>query len=370
MLRILALAAFIWWGGAYLGWGRAMRASLLAVLFVAVMALQLTLPEGHGLRDATGGSAALWLMLAGAGLLAAGYGWIISRLKARAQSNASTAKASTQKASTMSQVPPLFSDTELNRYARHIVLRELGGPGQKKLKQARVLVIGAGGLGAPALQYLAAAGVGTIGVIDDGEVENANLQRQVIHRDADIGLPKVFSAEAAMKAQNPYVEVRPFHRRLTEEIAEDLFAEFDLILDGTDNFATRYLVNCTAVKLGKPLISGALSQWEGQLSLFHPKTGGPCYQCIFPQAPAAGLAPSCSEAGVIGPLPGVVGAMMAVEAIKAITGADAPLKGEMLIYDALYGESRKIRLSKRSDCPICGTVCSTGQESDPESLSP
>ena len=217
-----------------------------------------------------------------------------------------------------------------------------------------MLVIGAGGLGAPALQYLAAAGVGTIGVIDDDVVENANLQRQVIHRDQDIGMPKVFSAEAAMRAQNPYVEVRPFHRRLTAEIAEDLFADFDLILDGTDNFETRYLVNATAVKLGKPLISGALSQWEGQLSLFHPKSSGPCYQCIFSEAPAAGLAPSCAQAGVVGPLPGVVGAMMAVEAIKALTGAGATLQGQMLIYDALFGESRKIRLTHRSDCPICG----------------
>ncbi|MCD9148742.1 HesA/MoeB/ThiF family protein [Pseudophaeobacter flagellatus] len=343
MLRILAVAAFIWWGGGYLGWSRALRGSLLAILFTAVLALQATLPAEHALRQATGGSAALWLMLGGFGLLALGYGWIISALKARAQ----------PKGSDMSHPAPLFSETELNRYARHIVLRELGGPGQKKLKQARVLVIGAGGLGAPALQYLAAAGVGTIGVIDDDVVENANLQRQVIHRDADIGLPKVFSAEAAMKAQNPYVEVRPFHRRLTEEIAAELFADFDLILDGSDNFETRYLVNRTAVKLGKPLISGALSQWEGQLSLFHPKGGSPCYQCIFPEAPAAGLAPSCSEAGVVGPLPGVLGAMMAMEAIKAITGAGTGVKGEMLIYDGLYGESRKIRLSRRQDCPIC-----------------
>ncbi|MEP2718715.1 HesA/MoeB/ThiF family protein [Pseudophaeobacter sp.] len=343
MLGILALAAFIWWGGKILRWSATMRASLLLVIFVAVMALQLTLPTGHPLREATGGSPRPWLILAGFGLLAAGYAWLISGLKARAQ----------PKASTMSESAPLFSETELNRYARHIVLRELGGPGQKKLKQARVLVIGAGGLGSPALQYLAAAGVGTIGVIDDDLVENANLQRQVIHRDEDIGVPKVFSAEAAMRAQNPAVEVRPYHRRLTAEIAEELFAEFDLILDGTDNFDTRYLVNETAVKLGKPLISGALSQWEGQLSLFHPKSGGPCYQCIFPEAPAAGLAPSCSEAGVVGPLPGVVGAMMAVEALKALTGAGATLKGEMLIYDALYGESRKIRLSNRADCPIC-----------------
>lgn len=351
MIRILALAAFVWWGGGYLGWPRGLRIILLTVLFAAVFALQLTLPDGHGLRQATGGTVRPWLMLGGIGLLATGYGWIISILRTRAQP-----KASTPKANNMSQPTPLFSDTELNRYARHIVLRELGGPGQKKLKQAKILVIGAGGLGAPALQYLAAAGVGTIGVIDDDAVENANLQRQVIHRDEDIGMPKVFSAEAAMRAQNPYVEVRPFHRRLTEENAEELFRDFDLVLDGTDNFETRYLVNRTAVSLGKPLISGALSQWEGQLSLFDPKTNGPCYQCIFPKAPAAGLAPSCSEAGVVGPLPGVVGAMMAVEAIKAITGAGATLQGEMLIYDALYGESRKIRLSKDSDCPICSAA--------------
>lgn len=254
----------------------------------------------------------------------------------------------------MVQKTGTFSETELNRYARHIVLRELGGPGQKKLKNAKVLVIGAGGLGAPALQYLAAAGVGTIGVIDDDVVENANLQRQVIHRDQDIGMAKVFSAEQAMKAQNPFVTVRPYHRRLNAENAEVLFADYDLILDGTDNFETRYLINRTAVALGKPLISGALSQWEGQLSLFHPSAGGPCYQCIFPEAPAEGLAPSCSEAGVVGPLPGVIGSMMALEAIKQITGAGEGLRGALLIYDGLYGETRRIQLKSTPECPVCG----------------
>ncbi|MCL4134573.1 UNVERIFIED_CONTAM: hypothetical protein GTU68_046612 [Idotea baltica] len=169
------------------------------------------------------------------------------------------------------------------------------------MKQARVLVIGAGGLGAPALQYLAAAGIGTIGVIDDDIVENANLQRQVIHRDADIGMPKVFSAQQAMVAQNPSVIVRPYHRRLTQEIAAELFADYDLILDGTDNFETRYLANATAVATGKPLISGALSQWEGQLSVFDPAHSGPCYECIFPEAPAPVLRVLC-RAGLIGPL--------------------------------------------------------------------
>lgn len=344
MLLVGLLAAGLWGIGYLAGVSRTARTTSVAVLLLGVITAQLLLPDGHPLRQATGGSASMWLILAGTALLVLVYGRALKALRNRA------APASAKEPTMPSDQ---FSETELDRYARHIVLRELGGPGQKKMKQARVLVIGAGGLGAPALQYLAAAGVGTIGVIDDDEVENANLQRQVIHRDADIGMPKVFSAQQAMLAQNPNVVVLPYHRRLTDEIATDLFADFDLILDGTDNFDTRYLANRTAVALGKPLISGALSQWEGQLSVFDPANGAPCYQCIFPEAPAAGLAPSCAEAGVIGPLPGVVGSMMAVEAIKVITGAGQALRGEMLIYDALFGESRKITLSRQEDCPIC-----------------
>ncbi len=344
MLLVLILAAGLWGIGYLAGVSRTARLASVAVLLLGVITAQLVLPDGHPLREATGGSAAMWLILGGFAVLVLVYGRVLKALRNRA------APAVKEPAMPSDQ----FSETELERYARHIVLRELGGPGQKKMKQARVLVIGAGGLGAPALQYLAAAGVGTIGVIDDDEVENANLQRQVIHRDTDIGMPKVFSAQQAMQAQNPNVTVLPYHRRLTDEIAADLFADFDLILDGTDNFDTRYLANRTAVALGKPLISGALSQWEGQLSVFDPANDAPCYQCIFPEAPAPGLAPSCAEAGVIGPLPGVVGSMMAVEAIKVITGAGQALRGEMLIYDALYGESRKITLSRRADCPICG----------------
>ncbi len=345
MLLVLLLAAGLWGVGYIAGVSRTARVTSVSVLMAGVILSHLVLPSGHPLREATGGSAALWLMLAGAAALVMVYGKGLKSLRNRAQPEADKTEA---------KPSDRFTETELDRYARHIVLRELGGPGQKRLKKARVLVIGAGGLGAPALQYLAAAGVGTIGVIDDDVVENANLQRQVIHRDADIGMPKVFSAQQAMEAQNPNVIVLPYNRRLSEEIARDLLGDFDLILDGTDNFVTRYLANRTAVALGKPLISGALSQWEGQLSVFDPAMGAPCYQCIFPEAPAAGLAPSCSEAGVIGPLPGVVGSMMAVEAIKVITGAGQALRGEMLIYDALYGESRKITLTKRSDCPICG----------------
>lgn len=349
MLLVLIMAAVIWGAGWALGMPRAARWPLIGLLFVAVLGVQLLFPDGHPLREATGGQPALWLLLAGFVALFMGYRWILNRVRDKAQTTASEDPAP-------KSISDKLSETELERYARHIVLRELGGPGQMRLRRARVLVIGAGGLGAPALQYLAAAGVGTIGVIDDDVVENANLQRQVIHRDADIGIPKVFSAKAAMEAQNPYVTVRPYHRRLDEEIAADLFDDYDLVLDGTDNFDTRYLANRVAVAKGLPLISGALSQWEGQVSIFDPAHGAPCYQCVFPEAPAPGLAPSCSEAGVLGPLPGVVGAMMAVEAIKLLADAGAPLRGEMLIYDALWSETRKIGLKRRTDCPVCGRV--------------
>lgn len=343
MLLIFVLAAALWGVGAVLKTPYKLRFGMIGLLWLAVVVLHLALPEGHGLRQSTGGSAAPWLLLGGFAALVMIYrqGLVWARNRARPEPEPEKPAGT-------------FNESELNRYARHIVLREIGGAGQKKLKNARVLVIGAGGLGSPALLYLAAAGVGTIGVIDDDEVDNSNLQRQVIHRDADIGMAKVFSAKAAMEAQNPFVTVRPYKRRLEADMAEDLFADYDLILDGTDNFTTRYLANAAAVKLRKPLISGALSQWEGQLSAFDPATSGPCYQCIFPSAPAPGLAPSCAEAGVIGPLPGVIGAMMAVEAIKVITGAGAALRGEMMIYDALWGESRKITLKKLADCPICG----------------
>jgi molybdopterin/thiamine biosynthesis adenylyltransferase len=344
MAAALILALAFWFGGALLGLPRELRAGLLLVGYLALVGLHLTFPATHPLRLATGGSAAPWLLLGGFVALGVLYRQGLSALRARAAPKPEPAPAASG----------TFSDSELNRYARHIVLREVGGAGQKALKNAKVLVVGAGGLGAPALQYLAAAGVGTIGVIDDDEVENANLQRQVIHKDASIGTPKVFSAQAEMTAQNPHVTVRPYHRSLTDEIAAELVADYDLVLDGTDNFDTRYRVNAACVAAGVPLISGALSQWEGQLSVFDPARGAPCYRCIFPKAPAAGLAPSCAEAGVIGPLPGVIGTMMALEAVKLITGAGSVLRGQMMIYDGLYGESRQIAIARRKGCETCG----------------
>lgn len=332
-LAILAL-------GRVLRWSVRLQMALMALLYLGVLLVYLTLPDTAVAR--LGGSLFGWLFLGVGAGIAWAYIWFVTAMKKRADPGEPL------------EEPGGFSVTELDRYARHIVLRELGGPGQKRLKQARVLVIGAGGLGAPALQYLAAAGVGTIGVIDGDVVDNSNLQRQVIHKDAAIGTPKVFSAQAEMVAQNPNVVVKPYHRRLAPDMAAELFADYDLILDGCDNFDTRYLVNRTCVALGIPLIAAALSQWEGQISTYHPASGGPCYACLYPDPPAPGLAPSCAEGGVLGPLPGVVGAMMAVETIKHITGAGEGLVGRMMIYDALYGENRVVKITRRADCKTCG----------------
>jgi len=373
MLGVFLIGAALFAFSTLLGASLRTRLLLLAGLWAFVVLVHLTLPDGAPLRLATGGNARPWIVLAAVAALIWAYRAGLSVLRRRAErrtgpampSDAPPPQTQTQtqtqaqaQAQTQSQPQPQtppFSDAELNRYARHVMLREVGGPGQKALKQARVLVIGAGGLGSPALLYLAAAGVGTIGVIDDDSVDSSNLQRQVIHTDARIDLPKVFSAQQQMQALNPFITVRPYHRRLTEDNATALFLDYDLILDGTDNFDTRYLVNRAAVATGKPLIAAAITQWEGQISLYHPAAGAPCYQCVFPQRPAPGLVPSCAEAGVIAPLPGVLGTMMALEAIKHITGAGETLRNALFIFDGLYGETRRLAVSRRTDCPVCAS---------------
>ena len=342
MIWIFAIAVGFWWLGHLLRAPSLARWLMIGILYLAVLSAYLFLPDANTLRIGLGGSLAEWLLLGGATVLVLIYRRGLAVLRARARQRAP------QKSS------GLFSAGELERYARHIVLHEIGGAGQARLKRASVLVVGAGGLGSAALQYLAACGVGTIGVIDDDTVDNSNLQRQVIHTDARIGMAKVFSAQAAMQAQNPQTIVRPYTRRLTDENARAIFEDYDLILDGSDNFETRYLVNRTCVALGKPVIAAALSQWEGQISTYHPAKSGPCYQCVFPQAPAPGLAPSCAEVGVLGPLPGVLGSMMAVEAVKEIAQAGDGLYGRLMIYDGLYGENRVITLKRNPDCPVCG----------------
>lgn len=329
--------------GIWLKAPRGLVSGAVALIWAAIVAAHLLAP-GSALAVMIGGSLAGWIGLGVVAALVMAYRALLMRLRARAVAPVSAPQGK----------PGAFSEAELERYARHIFLREIGGAGQKKLKAAKILVVGAGGLGSPVLLYLAAAGVGTIGVVDDDTVSASNLQRQVIHRDADLGLPKVISAARAMTALNPYIEVRPYNRRLGPEEAAALVAEYDLILDGSDNFETRYALNAACVAAGKPLLSGAIAQWEGQVSLFDPAQGAPCYACVFPQAPAPGLAPSCAEAGVVGALPGVVGSMMAAEAIKAITGAGASARGRLMIYDALWGESRQIAIQRRADCAVCG----------------
>lgn len=247
---------------------------------------------------------------------------------------------------------------ELDRYARHIALRELGGAGQRRLRAARVLVVGAGGLGAPVLQYLGAAGAGRITVADDDTVSLSNLQRQVIFSTADIGHPKAEAAAAALARLNPHIAVTPLLRRV-ERTDRALVADHDLVMDGTDSFASRAGVNAACVDAGVPLIAGAIAQWEGQVALYDPARGGPCLACLFPQPPAPGLAPSCAEAGVVGALAGVIGSIMAIEAVKLIggvidSGAGAGLRGKMLIHDGLWGDTRLLTVAARLGCAVCG----------------
>ncbi|MDF2233247.1 molybdopterin-synthase adenylyltransferase MoeB [Albimonas sp. CAU 1670] len=247
-----------------------------------------------------------------------------------------------------------LADDELERYARHIVLHEIGGPGQQALIAARVAVVGAGGLGSPALLYLAAAGVGEITVIDDDRVSLSNLQRQVLHRDRDVGRPKVESAVETLGALNPSVKVTARDVRLDAANAQEILAGQDLVLDGCDGFETRRLVNETCAALRIPLVSGAIGRWEGQVSVFRPWLGGPCYACLFPEAPSPDQVPACAEAGVLGALAGMIGSLMASEAVKLIVGAGEPLDGRLLLWDALDAEARTIRVKKRAGCPVCG----------------
>jgi len=249
-----------------------------------------------------------------------------------------------------------LSDDQLDRYARHIVLREVGGIGQKKLLQSKVLVIGAGGLGSPLILYLAAAGVGTIGVVDDDVVDLSNLQRQVAHGMADIGTPKVESAVRTVAEINPDVTLVPHTERLNARNVERLFAGYDLVADGSDNFDTRFLINDACYFLKKPLVSAAMLQFEGQLSTYKAFEDGdhPCYRCIFPAPPPADVSRTCGEAGVLGALAGAMGSLQAVEILKELLGIGESMSGSLLIYDALYTEFRKVKVRPDPACALCG----------------
>ena len=245
--------------------------------------------------------------------------------------------------------PVRFSDEEVDRYARQLVLSEIGGPGQQALKRARVLIVGMGGLGAPAALYLAAAGVGTLGLIDHDAVALSNLQRQIIFTTADAERPKVEAGAEHLAALNPHVAIEAFAERLTPDNARNIVERFDVVLDGTDDFETRFAVNAACVATGTPLVSGALGRWNGQVGVF---TGKPCYQCLVPESPPD--AETCARVGVVGALAGVIGAMAALEAIKLITGAGQPLAGRLMLYDGLAGTSRVAKIAADPSCPVCG----------------
>jgi adenylyltransferase/sulfurtransferase len=246
-----------------------------------------------------------------------------------------------------------LSNAEIQRYSRHLILPEVGIDGQRRLKAGRVLCVGAGGLGSPAALYLAAAGVGTIGVVDFDNVDESNLQRQILHGTPDVGRSKLKSAQERLNALNPEVRVETYETRLTSANAFDLFRDYDVILDGTDNFATRYLVNDACVLLRKPNAYGSIFRFEGQASVFA-TVGGPCYRCLYPEPPPPGLVPSCAEGGVLGVLPGVVGTIQATEAIKLILGAGTTLVGRLLLYDAWTMRFRELKLRRDASCPVCG----------------
>ena len=245
-----------------------------------------------------------------------------------------------------------FSEEQIRRYSRHIILPEVGGKGQRKLLNARVLLVGAGGLGSPAALYLAAAGVGTLGIVDFDDVDMSNLQRQILHRLETVGRPKVESAAQTIAGLNPDVRVIPHQEALTSENIMRIIADYDIIVDGCDNFATRYLINDACVFAGKPNVHGSIFRFEGQATVFHPERG--CYRCLYPAPPPPGMVPSCQEAGVLGVLPGIVGTIQAIETIKLILNIGDSLINRLLLFDSLAMDFREVKIRKDPSCPVCG----------------
>ena len=359
-LAVLSILGLAWW----MGWGVLRVLAVMLVVWLAVLAFMLAAPAAE-IRAGMNFDPRAWAAGGVVMALVLAYGALIGRAKAVARSRWGTEAAPRFAARSTPDAPaatadlasgpassPATDDEALDRYARHLVLREIGGPGQAKLRRARVLLVGAGGLGAPAALYLAGAGVGRITLADPDTVSISNLQRQIIYRSSDAGRPKGMAAAEALRALNPLVEVHALRRRVTADDTA-LIAQHDLVLDGTDRFADRAAINAACVAAGVPLIAGSIAQWEGQLTIYDPAHGAPCMACIFPAAPADGLAPACAEAGVVGPLPGIIGSMMALEAVKRITGAGQGLAGQMLIFDGLYGETRRIALHRDPGCPVC-----------------
>jgi molybdopterin/thiamine biosynthesis adenylyltransferase/rhodanese-related sulfurtransferase/molybdopterin converting factor small subunit len=249
---------------------------------------------------------------------------------------------------------PELSKDEIARYSRHLIMPEVGMEGQRKLKAASILLVGTGGLGSPLGLYLAAAGIGRLGLVDFDVVDHSNLQRQIVHGTKDVGRPKIASARDRLSDINPHVQIETFETALRADNALEIIKDYDLVIDGTDNFQTRYLVNDASVLLGKPNVYGSIFRFDGQASVFYPKSGGPCYRCLYPEPPPPGLVPSCAEGGVLGILPGIIGVIQATEAIKLIIGAGEPLIGRLLLFDALQMKFRELKLRRNPDCPLCG----------------
>ena len=253
-----------------------------------------------------------------------------------------------------SKVLPSLSNEEVARYSRHLIMPEVGMEGQRKLKASSILLIGAGGLGSPLGLYLAAAGIGRLGLVDFDVVDASNLQRQVLHGTKDVGRPKLDSAKDRLNDINPHVEVETYGFALKSDNALDVVKKYDVIIDGTDNFQTRYLANDASVLLGKPNVYGSIFRFDGQASVFYPAAGGPCYRCLYPEPPPPGLVPSCAEGGVLGILPGIIGIIQATEAIKLILGQGEPLIGRLLLFDALKMKFKELKLRRNPECPLCG----------------
>ncbi|MDO5606174.1 MAG: HesA/MoeB/ThiF family protein [Paracoccus sp. (in: a-proteobacteria)] len=365
-LGLISVAAMAW----IMGWSLLRMLAAVALSWLAVFALLLAAPAAE-IRAFSGLDLRVWIIIGWVVALMIAYGALLDRLRKRAgrasgaddapglaPAGAAPARGAADAAGENAQ------DDPVERYARHLILREIGGPGQARLRNASVLVVGAGGLGAPVLLYLAGAGIGRITVADPDTVSISNLQRQILYRTADAGRAKGLAAAEALRALNPHIRIDALRRRVGAG-DHDLIAGHDLVIEGCDTFEARAAINAACADAGVPLISGAIAQWEGQVSLFDPAGGTPCLACIFPQAPAPGLALSCAEAGVAGPLPGVIGTIMALEAVKHITGAGEGLSGRMLIFDGLSGDSRTIRLRRRPDCQVCATVPPRNQGDGP-----
>ncbi|MDO5642236.1 MAG: HesA/MoeB/ThiF family protein [Paracoccus sp. (in: a-proteobacteria)] len=350
-IGLISIAATAW----LMGWGFLRVIGFLFLIWLAVLVAMLAAPAAE-VRAFSGIDVQAWLIGGAVLALVLGYGTLVRGIRQRVAlqwGDDPQASKGAPMPAPASAPPPAASDEDaLERYSRHILLREIGGPGQAKLRAGRVLIVGVGGLGAPASLYLAGAGVGHIALIDPDTVSLSNLQRQIIFRSSDAGRPKGLAAAEALRALNPLITVDAMRGQITPG-DEALIEGFDLVLDGTDHFAARAAVNAACVAAGVPLIAGAISQWEGQLTTYDPASGGPCMACIFPDPPPPGAALPCAEAGVAGPLPGVIGTMMALEAVKHLTGAGTGLTGQMLLFDGLYGESRRIAITRRPGCPVC-----------------